>query len=280
MPRRRKDGRRERISERDLEVLEFIGRFGVVPRSAVSVWASTGRSVTLDRERRLREARLIVSHPPLDSTGPLLVATRTALRLCGRTELRPARFSLSTVRHWQLTAQVGAQLEAAGETVLSEREIIAAERLEGERVYSAGGQFEHGHHRPDLIRLGERPEAIEVELTNKAPGRLDERLRSWRWAIGIEEECLVARVIYLCPPATLRYVERSIDRTATEDLILALPLSFPKLRLPRPESHDSGGLGAAVKGLCPDPLRGLTAAPPPLASRSGREGARSVLSDE
>jgi hypothetical protein len=253
-----------------LEVLEFIARFGVVPRSAVSVWASTARSVTLDRERRLREARLIASHPPLDSTGPLLVATRTALRLCGRTELRPARFSLSTIRHWQLTAQVGAQLEAAGERMFSEREIIVAERLEGDRVYSARGQFERGHHRPDLIRLTDPPEAIEVELTNKAPGRLDERLRSWRWAIGIEEDCRVARVIYLCPPATLKYVERSIDRTATEDLILALPLNLSNLRLPRPESHDSGGQGAAVKGLRPDPLRGLTAGPPPLLSRSGR----------
>jgi hypothetical protein len=260
--------------------LEFIARFGVVPRSAVAVWASTGRSVTLDRERRLREARLIISHPPLDSTGPVLIATRTGLRLCGCTELRPARVSLSTVRHWQLTAQVGAQLERGGERVLSEREIIAAERLEGERIYSAGRRFERGHHRPDLIRLTDRPEAIEVELTNKAPGCLDERLRSWRWAIGIEEECRVARAIYLCPPATLRYVERSIERTATEDLILALPLTFPNLRLPRPESHDSGGLGAAVKGLRPDPLRGLTAVPPPLTSRSGRGGARSVFSNE
>ena len=133
--------------------MEFIARFGVVPRFAVSVWAKTGRSVTLDRERRLREARLVVSHPPLDQTGPLLLATRTGLRLYGRTDLRPARLSLSTVRHWQLTALVGARLEADGERVLSEREIIAAERLEGERVYSAGGRFDGGHHRPDLIRL-------------------------------------------------------------------------------------------------------------------------------
>lgn len=54
MPRRRVKGEKETISFRDLQVLDFICRFGVVNRAAVSSWADTGRSVTLDRERRLR----------------------------------------------------------------------------------------------------------------------------------------------------------------------------------------------------------------------------------
>ncbi len=34
--------RSDQISARDLEVLEFIARFGVVPRAAVATWAGTG----------------------------------------------------------------------------------------------------------------------------------------------------------------------------------------------------------------------------------------------
>ena len=64
MPRKKRvKGERETISFRDLQVLDFICRFGVVNRTAVQWWAETGRSVTLDRERRLREAGLISTSP-------------------------------------------------------------------------------------------------------------------------------------------------------------------------------------------------------------------------
>ena len=86
--------RTDRISERDLEVLEFIARFGVVPRQAVSVWADTRKAVTLARERRLRLAKLIELHPRLGPLGPFALATRVGLRACGRPELRPARLLL------------------------------------------------------------------------------------------------------------------------------------------------------------------------------------------
>lgn len=47
-------GRRtDRISQRDLEVLDFIARQGVVPREAVAIRAGTARAVTAARERRL-----------------------------------------------------------------------------------------------------------------------------------------------------------------------------------------------------------------------------------
>jgi hypothetical protein len=48
-------GRRtDRISARDLEVLQFVVRFGVVPREPAAIWAGTRRAATLKRERRLR----------------------------------------------------------------------------------------------------------------------------------------------------------------------------------------------------------------------------------
>lgn len=254
-----------------MEVLEWIVRYGLVSRDAVSVWAKTGRSVTLDRERRLREAGLIEVHPLLGAGSTVLLPTRRGLRLSGHTELRPAHFSLGAARHSIIVAHVAAHLERAGEALLSEREIIADERYMGERIHSARrssvGYGHGGWHRPDLIRLGVGEEAIEVELTNKAPDRLDQLLKAWRSAIITGT---VDGVIYLCPPETFENVWRGMTRTRTTQKIALLPLEVSDPVLPGPTRQPSGGSDEAVKGLRPDPLRGLTASPPPLPSRVGR----------
>lgn len=206
------NGRTDRISRRDLEALEFIARFGVVSREAVAAWAGTGQTCTFDRERRLREAGLVEVRCGVWGEGRLVAATRAGLALCGRGELRPARFSLATVRHETTVAELAAQIERAGERTLSEREIAARERASGERVFSAelgARRF----HRADLLRVGaggEPPVAIEVELTAKGQVRLDELLRAWRWAVA---EQRLSRVVYRCPPRVRGVVERAVERT-------------------------------------------------------------------
>lgn len=116
MPRKKRvKGERETISFKDLQVLDFICRFGVVNRTAVQWWAETGRSVTLDRERRLREAGLIAVHPPIGRSGPLLAVTRRGLRLADRTELGPARVSVWSANHSIVCAQLAAHMERAGD---------------------------------------------------------------------------------------------------------------------------------------------------------------------
>ena len=107
--------------------------------------------------------------------------------------------------------------------MLSEREIMAAERLAEKRLYSARLLRDRGHHRADLIRLGgEGPEAIEVELTLKAPARLDFLIRSWRLAIA---ERKVRGVLYCCSPETLAGVKRSIARVRAVGQVRVEPLS-------------------------------------------------------
>jgi hypothetical protein len=216
----------ERISQRDLEVLEFIARYGTVPRGAVCVWAATARSVSLARERRLRLAGLIETRFGFGSGERLLVATRSGLRACGRPELGLARPSPSTLGHETVLARVGAGLERGGERLLSEREIIALERAEGGRRLSAA--LPHGRfHRADLIRLdgdGEPAEAIEVELSSKGAARLDAILRAWRLAVA---ERRLAGVVYYCTPRTRRVLERAIERTRTEAMIAAVDLRIP-----------------------------------------------------
>jgi hypothetical protein len=212
MPGKRRTGR---ISQRDLEVLGFIARYGVVPREAVAIWAGTARAVTAARERRLREAGLIEVWPGIGNSGRIVVCKRAGLRAACRQELATPRPSPATLIHSCVTATVAARLDPGGERVLSEREIVAAERSAGKRIYSAerGERF----HRPDLIVLGDPPEAIEVELSDKSNRRLDEILKGWRWAVA---EKKVSRVRYLCSPRALPYVERAIERTLIDGQVV------------------------------------------------------------
>ena len=71
--------RTDLISERDVEVLGFIARFGVVPRSAVARWAATARSTTYARERRLHKDGLITVQQFFVRGEPLLIATKSGL---------------------------------------------------------------------------------------------------------------------------------------------------------------------------------------------------------
>lgn len=224
--------RTDHISRRDLEVLEFIARFGVVPRSAVAVWANTASTVTYERERRLRQEGLIEVLAPVGDSGKLLICTPAGLRAAGRGDLRRAKLSFAAVRHESAVALLAARMERGGERTLSEREILARERAEGRRVLSAAlsnGRF----HRADLIRVGsdgEPGEAIEVELTTKGANRLDALLRAWRRAVA---ERRVSGVVYRCAPRTRPFVERAVERTRTAGAVAVEELQLPSERRER-----------------------------------------------
>jgi hypothetical protein len=214
-------GRRtDHISPRDIEILDFIARFGVVPRGAVATWADTARTVTLCRERRLRKEQLIRIDLRYVYVGPLAIATELGLKASGRRELRTPRISAAALSHDTVVTQLAARLERDGQRLLSERQILALERAAGEQVLSA--TLPNGRsHRPDLIRLdadGEPSEAIEVELSTKGAARLDVLMRTWRRAVLDRR---VSRVVYRCAPRTLPYVQRAIERTRTESVIVA-----------------------------------------------------------
>lgn len=232
----------ERITEKDLAVLEFVARFGVVPREVVGRWAGTGRAVTAARERRLREAGLVEVWPGVGS-GRLVVCRRSGLQAVGRDELSTPRLSLATVRHSAVVARIAAQLERAGERVLSEREIEARERAEAKRIYSARHR-ENGYHRPDLVLLGDPDVAVEVELSPKAARRLTEILRAWRRAVSYKQ---FGCVRYLCGPRALPYLERALQGSMLTEAILVEGLqSIDGMLTLTPESLRKS---AAVKGV-------------------------------
>jgi hypothetical protein len=74
-------------------------------------------------------------------------------------------------------------------------------------------------HRPDLAVLCEEGRVIsfEVELTPKAPQRLEQLIRAWRRASW------VAEVRYYCAPGkTRRAVERAIANTHSQERVHAM----------------------------------------------------------
>ncbi len=208
------------ISERDLEVLDFVARFGLVPAQAVRVWAGTGETVSYGRERRWLANGLAEALEPINGSGRLLLCTRDGLRAVGREGLGPGYVSVGRRPHAVAVARVAAPFERDGQAVLSERELAAVEVEEHRRIYSAelyDGRF----HRPDLV-LREDGLAIEVELSQKTSWRLDSILRAWRAAIGADR---FSGVRYLCGNRALRAVRKAVERTATDELIDVVRLS-------------------------------------------------------
>ncbi len=134
-----------------------------------------------------------------------------------RDDLPLPRYSPGRIAHTAAAARVAIELERRGHRLLSEPEIFARERAEGERVFSAAEGRPGRFHRPDLVPE-DPPEAIEVELTNKGASRLDALLRAWRYSI-VERK--VGGVRYLCSPEALPYIRRALERTKTGELITA-----------------------------------------------------------
>jgi hypothetical protein len=202
---------------RDRELLRYVGRHGAVSIEHVMAALGVGRTAAYRRVAACVERGLLERLPLLRREPSLLVATRDGLRYAGL-GLPVAVVSPGSVEHWLRCASVAFVLGAryGHERILTERELRVAERIEGEPIASAKlGELPSGHprlHRPDLAVLdGERPIAIEVELTPKAPRRLEQLIRAWRRASW------VAEVRYLCPPgAPWRAVERAIAKTRAE----------------------------------------------------------------
>jgi hypothetical protein len=180
-----------------------------------------GRTVTYDRVAACVEAGLLERLELVRSEPGLLRATRDGLRYAGL-GLPIAVVSPGAVDHWLRCAST-AQMVAkhyGHERVLTEREIVLAEQIEGRPIASAKvGKLPNGKprlHRPDLAILAEAGTiAIEVELTPKSPRRLEGIIRAWRRAGWISE------VHYPCAPGqTRRAVKRAVRRVGAGDKIL------------------------------------------------------------
>lgn len=184
--------------------------------------SARARLAAAERDGLLRRSRPLTEEPALFSL------TTAGARMCGAGGMDPCRVRASNARHLVVCAAVAAALERCypGRRVAGERELRRDERECGRRLASAVMSVRDPRerlHRPDLVvwpPAGEPglPVAVEVELTLKAPRRLEAICRAWA-------RCReVAGVLYLTSGRVHAAVERAIERSGAEDTVVALPL--------------------------------------------------------
>jgi hypothetical protein len=219
-------GRVSRGASRDRELLRFVGVHGAVAIDHVMAALGVGRTAAYRRVAVCIEGRLLERVDLLRGEPSLLRATRAGLRYAGL-GLGPAVVSPGSVDHWLRCATTALELgeEFGAARIISERELAFAERIEGRPIASAQvGELPSRAprlHWPDLaIITEERPIAVEVELTPKAPRRLEALIRSWRRASWVEE------VRYYCEPGQARRaVERAVEKTRAQDRVRILEVA-------------------------------------------------------
>ncbi len=208
---------------RDLELVRYVGRHGVVAMRHVMAALGVGRTAAYRRVAACVEHGLLERLELVRAEPGLLRATRDGLRFAGL-GLPVATITPGAVDHW-LRCATTAQLVGrhyGHERVLTERELVLAEQIEERPIASAKvGELPNGaprFHRADLAVLAEGGTiAIEVELTPKSPRRLQGLIRAWRYAVGLG---VVAEVHYHCAPGqTRKAVERAVAKVRAEQFI-------------------------------------------------------------
>lgn len=202
---------------RDWQIVRWVARMGAVTLAQLRARFELGRTVAYRRTAVCMTAGLLERVETLRGQPALIRATRRGLRFTG-VQLRVAEVRPELVGHWIACGDVALLLETefGPGAVLSEREIRALERDEARPVASAVvGESPDGSqilHRPDLAVLSDGHwVAVEIELTPKAPQRLEAIVRAWRRA-----RWLAGARYYVWPGAVATGVERAIARTHAE----------------------------------------------------------------
>jgi len=190
-----------RVTERDLEIVTWLGRHRLATAEQVMRRFGMHRSKAYERLRVVAAAGL-VRHEEGVRSARIYLATRTGLETCGIC-LTAATVSAASFEHDMRVLDVAISLEADPTlTVLSEREIRRIDHGVVNPVYRipmfAGSDNDRGFW-PDLVAervtTGMRF-AIEVELSLKKAERLENKLRSYRRAE-------YGRILYLAGSAAV-----------------------------------------------------------------------------
>lgn len=212
--REERRGPARRIVSRDVAILAWLAR----QRFATA--AQVGERFSMSSDRAARRLGQLAGAGCLDRRQPyaapsVYLVSRTGLAVAG-SELPPPELDLRTYRHDLGLTALALELELAGETTVTEREMRHREAT-GTGSYAArftpdpSGRSPRRHF-PDLAveRHDGRLDAYELELTPKRTRRLSAILRAYRRSLH------VASVVY--------YVDRRDVGQRLEELARTLHL--------------------------------------------------------
>jgi hypothetical protein len=235
---------RSRVPSRErVAMLGWTAGIGAVTAEALaqlqgaSIASARARLSAAVDEGLLSRHRLLTGQPALYSV------TRAGLRATGLSGLDPCRVSAASSQHLIACAHAAAALQRCypDHTLMGERELRREEHQAGAPVASAVlGRAADDRpllHRPDVVLWppttwprraeAERPIAVEVELTIKAPRRLADICRAWA------RSRLVAGVLYLAAPEVEGALERALATARADERIVVVPLdALPDAAVP------------------------------------------------
>jgi hypothetical protein len=206
-------GSSARPASRDWEIVRWVARMGAVTIEHLRSRFALGRTAAYRRVAACIEVGLLERVSPLRGQPSLIRATRRGLRYAG-VRCGVAAVPPELVAHHIACTSIGLLLESefGEDAVLSERELCVIERDQSRSIASAKlGEHPDGSpklHRPDLaVMPSSGVVGVEVELTPKAPRRLEAIIRAWRRARWVESVRYYAE-----PGETLRGLERAVAK--------------------------------------------------------------------
>jgi hypothetical protein len=182
----------ERLTPRDMDILEFAGRQTSIRPEHVEDRFGVSRATAYRRLRWLDELGLVAHFDRVSTKGQVFAATRKGLTTANL-PLPPAEPNAWTLRHEEAMTAVVCDLESQNVDCLTERQLIAHNRFARNDRYTFELREARNNrrvgHRPDIVC--EIPDvdkfvAIEVELSPKNVSRWRDSLSAFSSRVNVD----------------------------------------------------------------------------------------------